>query len=515
MSQDRTLESLYSQLPSSEPSFRLLRVLPSVVSFSRIRCQLVTASVKASANRYIAGSYVWGAPDQLATVFVNGVEISVRENLVHFLRACRHRRKEAIMWIDAVCINQEDPAERSSQVAMMDRIYTNAQAVYCWLGASEGVADALNECNAAIARPLNQNFLSEFTSNMEKVVHCEYWTRIWIVQEFILAQEVFLLSGPVKVPLECVSRLLSLMAFHDSVASQIFQFRHAQKEGLRFHRFEQLFGMFCSLGCAISRDRVFALIGILRKEEAALLKPLIDYEISIERLLSGILDNGLIRDYPRFMWHFSASVLHGGAQTDVTLENVDVPLPLCDRITVNPDAKEHSCQIYQYLGDQPDEWSHGLSVAPQSSRHLDRSYNLLRILNSSRTDISRYVCVLVEVCTKECTRQCQGHAFAGAAMRSRGLSSWEAAAVQTKVDAEEFRSKIFWEGNYHTAVHLLQRFNLSVIITCVSNAEYRLKTDLETFMELCDILGQYLDIWSETWGFHDGIEIQVAPLAAR
>ena len=100
-------------------------------------------------------------------------------------------------------------------------------------------------------------------------------------------------------------------------------------------------------------------------------------------------------------------------------------------------------------------------------------------------------------------------------MRSRGLSSWEAAAVQTKMDAKEFRSKIFWEGNYHTAVHLLQRFNLSVTTTCVSDAEYRLKTDLETFMELCDILGQYLGICSETWGFHDGIEIEVAPLAAR
>ena len=86
--------------------------------------------------------------------------------------------------------------------------------------------------------------------------------------------------------------------------------------------------------------------------------------------------------------------------------------------------------------------------------------------------------------------------------------------VHTKVDAEEI-CKIFWEGAYHTAVHLLQEFNSSVTITCVSDAEYRLKTDLGTFMRLCDILGQYLQIRSETWGFHDGIEIQVAPLAAR
>lgn len=38
------------------------------------------------------------------------------------------------MWIDAICINQDDSDERSSQVAMMDSIYQNAEEIIAWLG---------------------------------------------------------------------------------------------------------------------------------------------------------------------------------------------------------------------------------------------------------------------------------------------------------------------------------------------------------------------------------------------
>lgn len=42
------------------------------------------------------------------------------------------------IWIDAICINQEDLEERSIQVARMYSIYDNAQSVLIWLGEHDG-----------------------------------------------------------------------------------------------------------------------------------------------------------------------------------------------------------------------------------------------------------------------------------------------------------------------------------------------------------------------------------------
>lgn len=38
------------------------------------------------------------------------------------------------LWIDAICIDQEDTSERNAQVAIMSRIYSSAKRVIVWLG---------------------------------------------------------------------------------------------------------------------------------------------------------------------------------------------------------------------------------------------------------------------------------------------------------------------------------------------------------------------------------------------
>lgn len=38
------------------------------------------------------------------------------------------------LWIDAICINQSDFAERAIQVGQMHQIFSNAGIVYAWIG---------------------------------------------------------------------------------------------------------------------------------------------------------------------------------------------------------------------------------------------------------------------------------------------------------------------------------------------------------------------------------------------
>lgn len=45
------------------------------------------------------------------------------------------------IWADAVCINQNDLDERSSQVGIMGDIYTTAKTCQIWLGTVEDIKD--------------------------------------------------------------------------------------------------------------------------------------------------------------------------------------------------------------------------------------------------------------------------------------------------------------------------------------------------------------------------------------
>ena len=45
------------------------------------------------------------------------------------------------IWADAVCINQNDVDERSSQVSIMSDIYQEAKKCQIWLGTVEEIKD--------------------------------------------------------------------------------------------------------------------------------------------------------------------------------------------------------------------------------------------------------------------------------------------------------------------------------------------------------------------------------------
>jgi hypothetical protein len=41
------------------------------------------------------------------------------------------------MWIDAICIHQDNHIERGHQVEQMEKVYTQAKNVVCWLGLAD------------------------------------------------------------------------------------------------------------------------------------------------------------------------------------------------------------------------------------------------------------------------------------------------------------------------------------------------------------------------------------------
>ena len=64
----------------------------------------------------------------------------------HFLRRFRLPNKPRILWMDAICINQNDNAERAGQVALSDEIYTKTVHNLIWLGYGDATTNLALEC---------------------------------------------------------------------------------------------------------------------------------------------------------------------------------------------------------------------------------------------------------------------------------------------------------------------------------------------------------------------------------
>lgn len=146
---------------------------------------------------YCALSYYWGAPvrtSSLREIKVNGTVVQIRPTLYNFLRILAIYFPQTIFWTDVICINQNDIEERNDQVSMMGDIYRSANTVYAWLG--EGNADSDYAFDYVCGEESDIQYEQRiFSQCCEGLLSLAYWTRMWVVQEFALAQKLFLVCG--------------------------------------------------------------------------------------------------------------------------------------------------------------------------------------------------------------------------------------------------------------------------------------------------------------------------------
>src|SRR5436305_4814257 len=77
------------------------------------------------------------------SIFVQGIgDVNITESLDTCLRH-RHETDTLTLWIDQVCINQKDTAEKAKQVVLMGDVYSNANKVVVWLGQAANGSDEL------------------------------------------------------------------------------------------------------------------------------------------------------------------------------------------------------------------------------------------------------------------------------------------------------------------------------------------------------------------------------------
>ncbi|RAQ49421.1 hypothetical protein AFGD_002049 [Aspergillus flavus] len=102
-------------LDTARREIRLLTIVPALSSKARIKCSLQVASLD-SFPRYEAISYVWGDIQEKQDILLDGRTIQVPTNVRRILQRLRHRMQRRVIWIDYVCIDQENVAEKNTQV---------------------------------------------------------------------------------------------------------------------------------------------------------------------------------------------------------------------------------------------------------------------------------------------------------------------------------------------------------------------------------------------------------------
>lgn len=200
-------------LDRSRREIRLLHLHPRTTD--HITATLSVADLESAAETYSCVSYVWGNPNETVPIEVDGHEMQITLNLFDFLHHIRDPDDTLILWVDAICINQNDLEEKSHQVAMMGDIYSGCSVVHAWLGTPslemvlevnpfamlEHIADGKHwhDLPGVLEEGDDEGAPSDVFVDQMAAFHLiadsAWWTRSWTVQEIILPTSGILWYG--------------------------------------------------------------------------------------------------------------------------------------------------------------------------------------------------------------------------------------------------------------------------------------------------------------------------------
>ena len=334
----------HTPLVDAEHNIRLLELLPRTNSDGLIRLSLQKhvplihskdqrkKSVPSSERKrrhsrtsYTAISYEWGdAKGRRQTIKIEGNSFEIRQNLYNLLfrLAGREDLRRRSFWIDAICIDQDNVCEKNSQVQQMKDIFRNADEVFVWLGEAADGSDLAADCINSMrdetdlghyTGPTRQSirlYLSPDSTGsddmggegpvkpLKALCRRSYFTRMWVVQELLLASTIRVLCGNKEWMWNDWWSLLTRShgalsgkeyceyATDDSNARKLNVWRETyarnKRTGLTLH---QLIESYCNFQCTDPRDRVFGLLGITSEGTSLT----VDYNQSLEHLFLACL----------------------------------------------------------------------------------------------------------------------------------------------------------------------------------------------------------------------------------
>lgn len=179
---------------------RLVVVQPGEIRES-IRCEIIHVNLEDDPE-YAAVSYTWADEDgddakSRRIYCLNGTSIPVTVNCEAALRRLRVPGLKRRLWIDAICINQNNIFERNHQVGLMDRIYSKASKVcICIHDPRSNHQLAMSWLKGTTDPPDEDEML---LASVKALLSLRWFSRVWVIQEVALSNAAFLFVNETSV----------------------------------------------------------------------------------------------------------------------------------------------------------------------------------------------------------------------------------------------------------------------------------------------------------------------------
>lgn len=210
----------YDSLDSGH--IRLLRLKRRSLLSGVINTELVSLPFQQADFQFEALSYAWGDPEPQRPILVNGHRFDVGPNLHSMLHARSMMFRERLVWVDAICINQNDNDEKSVQITLMKGIYQKAKRTVAWLGDPFDAPLAVMTIRRIVGtwEMFDQSPQEVFTTHLWKtrrpewqalsrLIRNQYFSRLWVFQEVMLGNDFQFYVGGHYLSFEYLNKALS------------------------------------------------------------------------------------------------------------------------------------------------------------------------------------------------------------------------------------------------------------------------------------------------------------------
>ena len=199
---------------------RVIHLLPGRSS-DDLACEVHHFSLDADIT-YECLSYRWGHEHSGSIKLGANASLALNQNLLDALHHLRLSDTMRVLWADQICINQADDLEKTKQVGLMGEIYWKASKVVAWLGLPNEKIPSTFDFLKGISRyviaigrkqgvgslntaedndKLLEAMIKEYPTSssqwtdVQAFLERDWFSRVWILQEVVLAKSVLIQCG--------------------------------------------------------------------------------------------------------------------------------------------------------------------------------------------------------------------------------------------------------------------------------------------------------------------------------